>query len=109
MIILHFLAICSTILRIWIQQRTRKLWWDDYLVALPAAFDIFFCITLFVYPPIEPSETTLFTFLLALAELSLFAFRIHHNGHSGIRKLLAIFVSKLHGSMVSYLEHPQET
>ncbi|KAF5322892.1 hypothetical protein D9619_002198 [Psilocybe cf. subviscida] len=72
LVILHILAICSTIFRVWIQRRTRGLWWDDYLVSLPTTLDMFFCITLFLYPRIEPKAIMMNTTAAGNYWLSLF-------------------------------------
>ncbi|KAF8161383.1 hypothetical protein B0H34DRAFT_700715 [Crassisporium funariophilum] len=46
--LLHFLAISCTIVRIGHRARTRRMWWDDYVVVVPLAFDFVYIITMWM-------------------------------------------------------------
>jgi len=50
MTLLHAVALISTILRISIRLKTVHLWWDDYLVLVPQAVDIYFLAALYFSP-----------------------------------------------------------
>ncbi|KAF8905751.1 hypothetical protein CPB84DRAFT_1823099 [Gymnopilus junonius] len=44
--LLHFLAFSSTLVRIGHRWRTRRAWWDDYIVVIPWCFDIIYIVTM---------------------------------------------------------------
>lgn len=44
--LLHFLSLSSTVVRVGHRWRTRRAWWDDYIVIIPWCLDIIYIVTM---------------------------------------------------------------